>query len=127
MAGDRLPDRARRRWSRFRHGPGVFKVDYALSAPVPWADPAVAGAGTVHVGGTLAEVAAAEAAVGRGEHPEAPFVLVAQPTLFDPTRAPAGPAHAVGVLPRAGRVDGRHDGAASRPRSSASRPGSATS
>ena len=90
MAGDRFPDRARRRWSRFRHGPGVCKVDYALSAPVPWSDPLVAGAGTVHVGGTLAEIAAAEAAVGRGEHPAAPFVLVAQPSLFDPTRAPAG-------------------------------------
>ncbi len=90
MAGDRFPDRARRRWSRFRHGPGVCKVDYALSAPVPWSDPVVAGAGTVHVGGTLAEIAAAEAAVGRGEHPAAPFVLVAQPSLFDPTRAPAG-------------------------------------
>ncbi len=90
MAADRLPERYRRRLLRFRHGPGVFKVDYALSEPVPWRDPAVAGAGTVHVGGRFAEVAAAEAAVMRGEHPEAPFVLVAQPTLFDPTRAPPG-------------------------------------
>ena len=90
IAGERLPPRYRRRLERFRYGPGVFKVDYALSAPVPWADPAVTGAGTVHVGGTMAEVAAAEAAVGRGEHPERPFVLVAQQSLFDPTRAPAG-------------------------------------
>ena len=90
MAGDRFPARARRRWERFRHGPGVFKLDYALSEPVPWSDPAVANAGTVHVGGTMAEVAAAEAAVARGEHPAAPFVLVAQSSLFDPHRAPDG-------------------------------------
>jgi phytoene dehydrogenase-like protein len=90
IAGARLPDRYRRRLERFRYGPGVFKLDYALSGPVPWSDPAVAGAATVHVGGTMAEVAAAEAAVARGEHPERPFVLVAQPSLFDPSRAPAG-------------------------------------
>jgi phytoene dehydrogenase-like protein len=83
MAGARRDD-------RFRHGPGVCKVDYALSAPVPWTDPAIAGAGTIHVGGTMAEIAAAEAAVWRGEHPERPFVLVAQPSAFDPTRAPPG-------------------------------------
>ena len=90
IAGDRLPSRYRRRLERFRYGPGVFKVDFALSAPVPWADPAVAQAATVHIGGTLAEVAAAEAAIWRGEHPDRPFVLVAQQSLFDPTRAPAG-------------------------------------
>ena len=90
MAGDRMPPRARRRWSRFRRGPGTFKLDYALSAPVPWADPAVAGAGTVHVGGTFEEIAAAEAAVARGEHPARPFVLVAQASACDPTRAPEG-------------------------------------
>ncbi len=81
---------APRRYRRFRHGPGVCKVDFALSAAVPWTAPAVAGAGTVHVGGTMAEVAAAEAAVWRGEHPERPFVLVAQPSACDPTRAPPG-------------------------------------
>jgi phytoene dehydrogenase-like protein len=90
IAGARLPDRYRRRLERFRYGPGVFKLDYALSDPVPWADPAVAGSATVHVGGTMAEVAAAEAAVARGEHPARPFILVAQPSLFDPSRAPAG-------------------------------------
>jgi phytoene dehydrogenase-like protein len=90
IAGDRLPSRYRRRLERFRYGPGVFKVDFALSEPVPWTDPAVAQSATVHVGGTLAEVAAAEAAVGRGGHPDRPFVLVAQPSLFDSTRAPAG-------------------------------------
>jgi phytoene dehydrogenase-like protein len=90
MAGHRLPSRARRRYERFRHGPGTFKLDYALSGPVPWTDPAVATAGTVHVGGTFEEIAAAEATVGRGGHPGRPFVLAAQATACDPTRAPAG-------------------------------------
>ena len=90
MAGSRLPKRVRRAYRRFRHGPGVFKVDYALSEPVPWSDPATARAGTVHLGGTFAEIAAGEAAVWRGEHPERPFVLVAQQSTFDPSRAPAG-------------------------------------
>ncbi len=90
VAGHRLPDRSARRLGRFRHGPGAFKVDLALDGPIPWADPAVAGAGTVHVGGTLEEIAAAERAVARGEEPEHPFVLVTQPTAADPTRAPNG-------------------------------------
>ena len=90
IAGDRLAHRVRKRYLRFRYGPAAFKLDYALSAPVPWRDPATATAATVHVGGTFAEIAAAEAAVARGEHPERPFVLVAQPSLFDPARAPAG-------------------------------------
>ncbi|MET0146307.1 MAG: NAD(P)/FAD-dependent oxidoreductase [Ilumatobacteraceae bacterium] len=90
MAGDRFPARARRRWSRFRHGPGTFKLDYALSGPVPWTDPLVAGAGTVHIGGTMTEVARAERAVADGQHPHQPFVIAAQPTSCDPTRAPAG-------------------------------------
>jgi phytoene dehydrogenase-like protein len=90
MAGDRLHGLYRRRLERYRHGPGVFKLDLALDGAVPWRAAECAGAGTVHVGGTLAEVAAAEAATWRGEHPERPFVLVAQQSLFDPTRAPAG-------------------------------------
>ena len=90
IAGERLPGRYRRRLERYRYGPGVFKIDAALSGPVPWRAAECGQAGTVHVGGTLAEVAAAEAAVWRGEHPERPFVLVAQQSLFDPTRAPAG-------------------------------------
>jgi phytoene dehydrogenase-like protein len=88
VAGDRLPDRYKRRLERFRYGPGVFKVDWALAGPIPWRAPACARAGTVHLGGTLAEVAAAERSVWNGEHPERPFVLVTQPSLFDPTRAP---------------------------------------
>jgi phytoene dehydrogenase-like protein len=90
IAGERLPGRYRRRLEQYRYGPGVFKIDAALSGPVPWRATECARAGTVHLGGTLAEVAAAEAAVWRGEHPDRPFVLVAQQSLFDPTRAPAG-------------------------------------
>ncbi len=90
LAGDQLPARYRRRLLRYRYGPGVCKVDYALSDPVPWRDPACAAAGTVHLGGTLAEIAAAERAVWQGRHPARPFVLTAQPSLFDPSRAPAG-------------------------------------
>ena len=90
VAGDRLPARYRGALSRFRYGPGAFKVDYALSAPIPWRAPDCARAGTVHLGGTLEEIAAAERAVAAGEMPERPFVLLAQHTLFDPSRAPAG-------------------------------------
>lgn len=79
-----------RRLHRYRYGPGVFKIDWALDGPVPWHDPACLEASTVHLGGTLDEVAAAEAAVWRGEHPERPFVLFIQQSQFDATRAPAG-------------------------------------
>lgn len=90
IARDRLPHRYQNRLERFRYGPGVFKLDYALDAPVPWTDPAVAGAGTVHIGGTLDEVAAAEGAVARGGHPDHPFVIAVQACVADPSRAPAG-------------------------------------
>jgi phytoene dehydrogenase-like protein len=90
IAEDRLPERYRRALRRYRRGPGVFKVDYALSGPVPWIAPECRRAGTVHVGGTFEEIAASEAEVGRGGHPERPFVLVAQQSLFDDTRAPPG-------------------------------------
>jgi phytoene dehydrogenase-like protein len=90
IAGDRLPRRYRRRLSRFRYGPGVFKIDWALDAPVPWRDPRVGDAGTVHLGGSLHEVAAGERAVSNGEHPARPFVLCVQPTVADPSRAPLG-------------------------------------
>jgi phytoene dehydrogenase-like protein len=88
LAGHRLTDRYRRRLGRYRYGPGVFKVDWALREPIPWRAADCRRAGTLHLGGTLAEVAANEAAVWRGEHPERPFVLLSQPTLFDPLRAP---------------------------------------
>ncbi len=90
IAGDVLPSRRRSAMRRYRYGPAVFKVDYALSAPLPWASPPVASAGTVHIGGTLAEIAEAELAVARQGHSERPFVLLAQQSLFDASRAPAG-------------------------------------
>ena len=90
IAGDRLDPRARRRLTRFRYGPGSFKIDYALDGPVPWKADACGRAGSVHVGGTLEEVAAAEREVARGRHPERPYVLTSQPSRFDPTRAPVG-------------------------------------
>ena len=77
-------------WMLSSTGPGVFKMDWALDGPIPWTAAECAGAGTVHLGGTLEEIAEAEAAVWRGEHPERPFVLLAQPTMFDGTRAPGG-------------------------------------
>ena len=88
IAGDGLPQRYRRKLEAFRYGPGVFKMDWALEGPIPWSALDCSFAGTVHVGGTLEEIAAAEAAVWRGEHPERPFVLAAQPSMFDDTRAP---------------------------------------
>ena len=90
ICGDRLPSGYRRRLERYRYGPGIFKVDWALSAPIPWTNEAVRGAGTVHVGGTLGEIAAAEAEVTAGRHAEQPFILVVQQSQFDPSRAPAG-------------------------------------
>jgi len=90
LAGDRLRGRYRRQLERYRYGPAAFKLDFALSGPIPWKAAGCSRAGTVHLGGTLAEIAASEAAVARGEHPERPFVLLAQPSLFDASRAPAG-------------------------------------
>ncbi|CAG0939890.1 hypothetical protein ANRL1_00018 [Anaerolineae bacterium] len=90
IVGNRFSSGYRRALEKYRYGPGVFKMDWALSAPIPWQAKECARAGTVHVGGTLEEIAAGEAAVWRGQHPEKPFTLVVQPTLFDPSRAPAG-------------------------------------
>ena len=90
LDGLRWPARYRRRLDRYRYGPGVFKMDWALSAPIPWRAAACRRAGTVHLGGTLEEIAAAERAAWNGRDPERPFVLVGQASLFDPTRAPAG-------------------------------------
>lgn len=90
IAGDALPDAFARRLEAFRYGDGVAKVDFALDGPVPWADPALADAVTLHLGGTRAEIAASEREVAAGRHPERPYVLVSQPSVLDPTRAPAG-------------------------------------
>jgi phytoene dehydrogenase-like protein len=90
IAGKRFTKRYRRALERYRYGPGVFKVDFALEGPVPWKADECLRAGTVHVGGTLDEISLGEAAVSRGERPERPFVLLAQQSLFDETRAPEG-------------------------------------
>ncbi len=90
ICGEDLPARYRRALGRYRYGPGVFKLDYALAGPVPWRAPGCATAGTVHLGGTFEEIAAAELAVSRGSHPQRPFVLVSQQSMVDATRAPAG-------------------------------------
>ena len=85
-----MPAEYAKRVERFRFGNAVAKVDYALSGPVPWTNPELHGAGTLHVGGSRAEIAAAEADVAAGRHSASPYVLVAQPSIADPTRAPAG-------------------------------------
>ena len=90
IAGEKLAPGYREKLERFEHGPGAFKIDYALSEPVPWRAPECRRAITVHLGGTFEEIAAAENAVARGREAERPFVLAAQPTLFDQTRAPEG-------------------------------------
>jgi phytoene dehydrogenase-like protein len=89
-AGDRFPSRYRHKLRAWPYRVGAFKIDYALDGPVPWADAVLNDAGTVHLGGTSAEMAAAEMAVHNGRIPEQPFVLLAQTSRFDPTRAPAG-------------------------------------
>lgn len=89
IAGNRVPDLYRRQLSRYRYGVGVFKVDWALDGPVPWTAPDARRAGTLHLGGTYEEIAAAERDVIEGRHPERPFVLVAQQSLFDDSRAPS--------------------------------------
>jgi phytoene dehydrogenase-like protein len=90
LSAGRLPDGYRRALGRYRYGPGVFKLDWALDGPIPWTASEAARGGTVHLGGTLEEIAAAEQAVAQGRHADRPFVLLVQPTLFDPSRAPAG-------------------------------------
>jgi len=90
IAGHALPEEYRRKLERFQYGTGVFKVDWALAAPIPWRDPAVARAGTVHLGGTLEEIAASERDCWEGRITARPFVLLAQQSLFDPSRAPEG-------------------------------------
>jgi phytoene dehydrogenase-like protein len=89
VAGERLSDSYKSRLRKFRYGSGVFKVDYALSAPIPWKARECLRSAAVHLGGTFEEITAAEGAARAGHHPEKPFVLLAQPSLFDSSRAPA--------------------------------------
>ena len=90
VAGQRLPARYRRAVERFQHGPGICKLDWALSGPVPWASAACLKAGTIHLGGSFDEVATSESEVAAGHHPDRPFCLVVQAGVADPTRAPDG-------------------------------------
>ncbi len=90
LAGDRLPSGYRARLERYRYGPGVFKLDWALDGPIPWRAEACARAATVHLGATLEEIVASERLPRRGAVAERPYVLLAQQSLFDPTRAPVG-------------------------------------
>jgi phytoene dehydrogenase-like protein len=107
IAGKRLTAEFAGKLARYRYGPGAFKVDYALSEPIPWRAKECARAATVHLGGGMEEIAASEAAMRSGEHSEKPFVLLAQPSLFDSTRAPAGKhtAWAYCHVPNASTVD----------------------
>ena len=90
LAGDRLPARYRSALEGWRRGPAAFKLDYALDGPIPWANPDGNRAATVHLGGTLEEIAASERAAADGRLDPNPYVLLAQPSLFDATRAPEG-------------------------------------
>ena len=90
IAGDRLPARYRLGMERYRYGPGVFKIDFALRAPIPWKAPACGTVATVHLGGTLEEIATAERQAAGDIAPDKPFVILTQPSLFDSTRAPDG-------------------------------------
>ena len=90
IAGDALPHGYRRRLARYRYGPGVFKLDWALDGPIPWKDAACLEASTVHVGGTLEEICASEHDMYRGRHPERPYLILCQQSQFDATRAPKG-------------------------------------
>jgi phytoene dehydrogenase-like protein len=90
IAGHRFPDAYRHRLERYRYGMGAFKVDWALDAPIPWRDPLCAQSGTVHLGGTLDDIATGEQATWQGRAVDRPYVLLTQPSLFDPSRAPAG-------------------------------------
>ena len=90
IAGDHFTENYRGALKRYRYGPGIFKIDFAIDGPIPWEAEECRRAGTVHLGGTLDEISAGEGAVSRGDHPERPFILLAQQSLFDETRAPEG-------------------------------------
>jgi phytoene dehydrogenase-like protein len=107
LAGHRLPARYQRRLARYRYGAAVFKMDWALNGPIPWKAQACRRAATVHLGGTLSEIAASEHAACTGQHAEAPYMILAQQSLYDATRAPAGQ-HTVWAychVPHGSRVD----------------------
>ena len=107
ISGDILPAGYRRALRQYQYGPGVFKVDWALHSPIPWTCPLCSSAGTIHLGGTLPEIMRSEQTWARNTNAEQPFVLLSQPSLFDPSRAPAGrhTAWAYCHVPRAAEFD----------------------
>jgi phytoene dehydrogenase-like protein len=107
FAGDELPASYRWELQKYQYGPGVFKVDWALNSPIPWRAKECLGAGTLHIGGSMEEIAEAEEAVARGRCPERPFILLAQQSLFDPSRVPPGKqsAWAYCHVPRGSKID----------------------
>lgn len=107
IAGDKLTPEYKNQLANYRYGPGVFKVDYALSSPIPWKAQECLRAATVHIGGSFEEIASSEEAMANGQHAERPFMILAQPSLFDFTRAPAGKHTAWGYahVPNGSKVD----------------------
>ncbi len=107
IVGDRFPYWYRKQLEHFRYGPGIFKIDWALDGPIPFAAPVCRQAGTVHLGGTLEEIIAIEQQISQGQHPDRPHVLLAQQSLFDDSRAPAGKhtAYAYCHVPNGSTVD----------------------
>lgn len=107
LSQKKLSKSYRNRLAEYRYGPGIFKVDYALASPIPWQARECLHAATVHVGGSMAEIVASEAAMSKGKYSERPFVLVAQPTVFDPSRAPEGKhiAWAYCHIPNGSKID----------------------
>src|SRR5262249_2000259 len=90
MAGSRLPSSYRNKLERYQYGVGAYKIDWALNHPIPWRAAECAQAGTIHLGGSLAEISESESLPWQGKTSDRPYVLLTQPSLFDPTRAPAG-------------------------------------
>ncbi len=90
IANNELPEGFKKKFLKFKYGPGVFKMDFALSEPVPWSNPDCAGAGTLHLGGSFEEISYSERETWNGNHPNKPYVLLSQPSLFDDSRAPEG-------------------------------------
>lgn len=107
IAGSKLPTGYKKKLAQYRYGPGVFKIDWALNAPIPWKATECAKAGTVHLGGTAEEIANSEAAIWNNQLPEKPYIILAQQSLFDKTRAPSGKQTAWGYchVPNGSTVD----------------------
>ena len=109
IASKRLPEKYQRRLARFAYGPGVFKIDWALAGAIPWTYPECARTATLHLGASAEEISESERAAWNGRHAEKPFVLLSQPSLFDPYPRATGPSHRLGLLSRSERLYIRYD------------------